>query len=580
MVVVGLAAFIEGLMLAVMPLGELCGVDLPRRARLSGILMVVFALGLLGTLAEPSIAVLQRIGRTVMPWEAPLLFVLLGRHSFLLVLAVGIGVGIAFALGIIRSLLGWSLKPILAISVLIVLIGTLLAGMEPNLSLIYSLSWDTGAITTSDVTVPLMLALGAGLSRMGGREEDGGSGFGSVALASLVPVVTVLILAAVLLPTVPDPMTREEFLAGDQKSYIGGLFEDQAAYDAWAAENLNASERGGTQTGEESASEASDSIQEADGSAGKGFRSVLSSAGRDALQAVLPLSIILVLIVRFVLRRKIPWPDEIVLGMFFCLAGMALFTSGVEIGLLRLGNQSGENLANLVQSTDHVEEAVLIPRFDISAVTEGIAEDGSRQSFFLYTGESGTAYVPFLPERYDEATGSYLHIPRSGPLVPGAWGWVILLLTAFGLGFTTTLVEPAVAALGITVENVTVGVVTRGKTVWIVSLGVGVGTLAGIAMLIWNISLFWILVPLYSVILILTAVSSELFTGIGWDAGGATTASITTPLVLAVGAGLGARMGIADSFGILTLASGFPILGVLVAGLFVDRSRPRSGGAQ
>jgi hypothetical protein len=587
MVVVGLAAFLEGLMLAVMPLGELCGVDLPRRARVSGILTVVFALGLLGTLAEPSIAVLQRMGATVTPWDAPLLFVLLGRHSFLLVLAIGIGVGIAFTIGIVRSLLGWSLKPVLAVSVALVLAGTLWARTEPNLALVFSLSWDTGAITTSDVTVPLMLALGAGLSRMGGSEEGGGSGFGSVALASLVPIVTVLTLAAVLLPTVPGPMTREEFLARDKSSYIGSLFENEEAYDAWAEENLTAAERGAvpgeTERGPEpgaSGSTAAGIASAEDSHDSRSFRTVLFGATEEAVRAVLPLSVILIVIVRFVLRRKLPWPDETVLGIFLCLAGMAMFSTGVEVGLLRLGNQSGTNLANLVQPTDHLDEAVLIPAFDRTAVAEAITEDGTRQAFFLYSGESGTAYVPFHPERYDETTGSYLHIPRSGPLIPGIWGWAVLLIVAFGLGFTTTLVEPAVAALGITVENITVGVFSRGKTILIVSLGVGVGTLAGITMLVWKISLFWLLVPLYIGILILTAISSELFTGIGWDAGGATTASITTPLVLAIGAGLGHRIGVAESFGILTLASSFPILGVLVAGMFVDRNRPRKGGTR
>jgi hypothetical protein len=122
-------------------------------------------------------------------------------------------------------------------------------------------------------------------------------------------------------------------------------------------------------------------------------------------------------------------------------------------------------------------------------------------------------------------------------------------------------------------ESVTVGVFPKWRLVLIVSAGVGLGTLAGFAMIVWGIPLLWILVPLYFVILVLTVVSSELFSGIAWDAGGATTASITVPLVLAIGNGLGGKIGAAESFGILALASSFPILGVLLAGISLSRSR-------
>jgi hypothetical protein len=172
LVIIGLAAFLEGLMLAIMPVGELCGLSLPRRLSTAGILFVVLLMGILATAAEPSIVVLQRIGESVTPWDAPLLFALLGHRSLLLVIAIGAGVGTAFLLGVLRLLLRWSVKPMLLLSVVGVLGITILARYEPNLRLLCGLAWDSGAVTTSDVTVPLMLALGIGISRMSGSTED------------------------------------------------------------------------------------------------------------------------------------------------------------------------------------------------------------------------------------------------------------------------------------------------------------------------------------------------------------------------------------------------------------------------
>lgn len=572
MVIVGLAAFLEGLMLAVMPVGELCGLSLPRRLTIGGILLVVFLMGLLATAAEPSIVVLQNIGRSVTPWDAPLLFALLGHRSLLLIGAIGAGVGIAFAIGMLRLLLRWSVKPMLLISAAAVVAVTIWARTEPNLALLCGLAWDAGAITTSDVTVPLMLALGVGVSRMSGQKEDEASGFGAVAMASLIPVVTVLLIGLLLLPKMPQPMTRVEFLRSDQEAVVKQLFGKQQAFDRWAAENLSAAELSAWTNGEQPAKQGLGTVESGNSSPAQPLRSVFLESAWVAARAIIPLALFLIVIVLVVLRRRLPWPDETVLGVIFCIVGMTVFTTGVETGLKRLGEQSGKSLPSLFRATERAEDAVTLRGFDLSLVTETIRPDGTRDKHFLYESKGAPQLVPFVRERFDPSTGSYLHIPRSGPRLPGAAGGIVLLLVALGLGFTVTLVEPAVAALGFTMENVTVGVFPRWRMVLIVSAGVGAGTMAGFAMIVWGIPLLWILVPLYLAIFALTLISSEFFTGIGWDAGGATTASVTVPVVLAMGAGLGGQIGVAESFGILALGSGFPILGVLLAGLPVSRS--------
>ena len=93
LVVVGLAFFIEGLVLGLMPLGESIGVKLPSRASLTSILCFSFVLGVGATFAEPAIGILRAAGSTVLLSEAPLLFLLLNQKANELVYAVGLGVG-------------------------------------------------------------------------------------------------------------------------------------------------------------------------------------------------------------------------------------------------------------------------------------------------------------------------------------------------------------------------------------------------------------------------------------------------------------------------------------------------------
>ena len=93
-VVLGLAFFMEGLFLGLMPLGETCGIKLPQKTVLPVILIFAFVLGLGATFAEPAIGVLKSAGSSVKAWDAPLLFLLLNKHSAYLVWFVGIGVGV------------------------------------------------------------------------------------------------------------------------------------------------------------------------------------------------------------------------------------------------------------------------------------------------------------------------------------------------------------------------------------------------------------------------------------------------------------------------------------------------------
>ena len=101
----------------------------------------------------------------------------------------------------------------------------------------------------------------------------------------------------------------------------------------------------------------------------------------------------------------------------------------------------------------------------------------------------------------------------------------------------------------------------------------GLGMLVGVVKIIWNVPLVYLLIPPYLLLLIFTKISTEEFVNIAWDSAGVTTGPITVPLVLAIGLGIGNQVNVVEGFGILSMASVFPILAVLTVGHHVNKKR-------
>jgi membrane protein DedA with SNARE-associated domain len=120
-----------------------------------------------------------------------------------------------------------------------------------------------------------------------------------------------------------------------------------------------------------------------------------------------------------------------------------------------------------------------------------------------------------------------------------------------------------------TVENLTNGAFKKSMLMYAVSIGVATGLGVGVLKVIYGWQLPYILIPGYLLLLVVTYLSSEEFVNVGWDSAGVTTGPVTVPLVLAMGVGLGNAVNAVEGFGILALASLFPILSVLTLGLYV-----------
>ncbi|KMQ52650.1 Permease of the major facilitator superfamily [Chitinispirillum alkaliphilum] len=583
LVIIGLMFFMEGLFLGIMPLGELLGVKLPRKSPLVYVLIFSFVLGLGATLAEPAIGILRAAGAAVKPWDAPLLFFILNRHPDYLVYAVGVGVGLAVVSGMLRFYYHLSIKPFVTILTGILVIFAIWSNFNPNLLYMIGIAWDSGGATTGPVTVPLVLALGIGICRVFGGAGLGASGFGVVALASLFPVITVQLVGLPFLNRVPEPMSAESFVSEENRSAVLQLFDSEEMFEQYLKRNHPELLRLYCDDGDDHRKESqdthellvsgSDSGLEDRGSGDSSIKTaeVISRSVGLAIRAIIPLVLFLLVVLMLFLRERLPRSDIVFTGIIFSLIGMVFFNIGMELGLAQLGNQVGRFLPATFKSITLPEEQIVIDDFDTELVHVALTPESQRQEFFYLKRGESVEVLPFNQESYDPETNRYLHTPVRGPLTGQKAGFFILLVFAFIMGYGATYAEPALNALGITVEEITIGTFRRAVLVNAVASGVGIGLVFGVIRIIWDIPLMYLLVPPYVAVLILTWVSSEDYAAVGWDCGGVTTGPITVPLVLAMGLGIGGQLGAVEGFGILALASVWPILIVLLLGSVLNR---------
>jgi hypothetical protein len=189
LVVIGLTLFIYGLKLALFPVGENLAHALARKGSVFWLIAFAFALGFGTTVAEPAlIAVAAEAGKIaaaagVIEASAESQ----SRYSGGLRLTVALAVGVALVLGVMRIIAGWSLPAMIIGGYVLVVAMTLIAPPD-----IVGIAYDSGGVTTSTVTVPLVAALGVGLaSSLHGRNPML-DGFGLIAFASLTPILFVM----------------------------------------------------------------------------------------------------------------------------------------------------------------------------------------------------------------------------------------------------------------------------------------------------------------------------------------------------------------------------------------------------
>jgi len=245
---------------------------------------------------------------------------------------------------------------------------------------------------------------------------------------------------------------------------------------------------------------------------------------------VAPILLILVLFQVMVLRQKVPYLRRMILGFVYVVLGLDLFLVGLEMALFPLGE---------IMATQLTDPAFI---------------HGDEAAAAVAAGADGVHWRDYL--------------------------WVYAFAAA--IGFSTTIAEPALIAVSLKVTEVSGGAVKSWGLRVAVALGVSIGVALGTLRIVtgWPLPVFIIIG--YVVVIFQTAVAPRAIVPLAYDSGGVTTSTVTVPLVTALGLGLASsipgRSPLLDGFGLIALASLFPmitVMGYAQAGAFLARRAAR-----
>lgn len=285
LLIAGLTLFLLGVDLSVLPVGRGCGAALTKKRNLPLLLASSFLIGFFVTAAEPDMQVLAAQARGVFP----------SINKFAFVVVTAAGVGVFMTLGLLRSVMRLPLKIFLLSSYALVFILAFLG--QKHFS---ALAFDSGGATTGPMTVPFIMSLGVGVSAVraeghGGKNESRSDSFGLTGMASIGPVVALLI--------------------------YGLAARSQSAETIGAAQAAQAS-RGALAV----------------------FADTLPRAAKDAAASLLPVMALFALFQAALLRLPPRQVRRVIIGFAYCFAGLVIFLDGAAGGFMDAGRALGAAL--------------------------------------------------------------------------------------------------------------------------------------------------------------------------------------------------------------------------------------------
>lgn len=182
MVMTGLSLLLHGLKIGLLPVGEMIGSAISKRGSVTLVLLLGFLIGFAVTIAEPDVIVLSSYVNIVSNDIV---------DKTILITIIGIGVGLFILIAFLRIILRIPIIYIYISGYLLILVLSFFT--NPNY---LPIGFDAGGVTTGPVTVPFILALGLGFTYVMGEKNTSDS-FGLIGLASIGPIITVLILGVI-----------------------------------------------------------------------------------------------------------------------------------------------------------------------------------------------------------------------------------------------------------------------------------------------------------------------------------------------------------------------------------------------
>ncbi|WP_434359391.1 DUF1538 domain-containing protein [Parasalinivibrio latis] len=195
LVVFGLTFFVFGLEMGLFPVGESMAHALARKGSVFWLITFAFCLGFGTTIAEPALTAVADEASQVAAEGGLISSSSDSMNSYAtgLRVTVALSVGVAIVIGVLRIIKGWPIHRMIIGGYILVVVVTAFAPKS-----IIGIAYDSGGVTTSTITVPLVTALGVGLSTVIKGRNPMVDGFGLIAFASLTPMIFVMIYGMVV----------------------------------------------------------------------------------------------------------------------------------------------------------------------------------------------------------------------------------------------------------------------------------------------------------------------------------------------------------------------------------------------
>ncbi len=300
LLVAGMGIFTLGADAAMLPIGDYIGRQMVKRKRIWIILLVSFVVGTLITVSEPDLSVLA--GQVN------------GINGYVLIISVAVGVGVFLAVAMTRGFFGIPLKYIL----LTMYVATFVLSFFVPRQFV-PVAFDSGGVTTGPMSVPFIMALGAGAASMRSDKKSESDSFGITALCSIGPILSVMILGLIFNP-------------GD------------TPYEITEAVAIN------------------DSRELAER-----FASALPGYLKEVAVALLPIVLFYFLFMLF--NAKPSWHEliKLVIGIVYTYVGLTVFLLGVNVGFMPAGSLLGQEIASLACDWVIIPVGMIVGYFVVAA---------------------------------------------------------------------------------------------------------------------------------------------------------------------------------------------------------------------